>query len=194
VTAPTNVRTFIASVIPIRGAGHPLPLVFVRAEHQPLLPCLLANFNSFALDYVARQKIGGQHLTYFNVEQLPVLPPERYQADWHGVSLAHFITARVLELTYTAHDLQAFAADLGHTGPPFPWNDERRLHLRCQLDALYFHLYGLSRSEAAEILDTFPIVQRQDEARFGGRYRTRDLILAYYNAYGGGSMDAQVKG
>lgn len=194
VTAPTNVRTLIASLLPIRGTGHKLPLVFVSAENRALLPCLLANFNSFALDYVARQKIGGQNMTYFYLRQFPVLPPERYQGDWHGVKLADFITARVLELCYTAHDLHGFAADLGHTGPPFPWDEERRLHLRCQLDALFFHLYGLTGAEAGEILDTFPIVKRQEEARYGGRFRTRDLILGYARAYGAGNMDAWVKG
>ena len=60
--------------------------------------------------------------------------------------------------------------------------------------SLYFHLYGLTKDEAGEILDTFPIVKRQDEAKYGGKFRTRDLILGYYNAYGGGNMDAAVKG
>jgi len=66
--------------------------------------------------------------------------------------------------------------------------------LRCQLDALFFHLYGLTKEEAGEILDTFPIVKKQDEAKYGGKFRTRALILAYHNAYGAGNMDAQVKG
>ena len=73
-------------------------------------------------------------------------------------------------------------------------DEERRLHLKCQLDALFFHLYGLTRAEAGEVLDTFPIVKRQDEARYGGRFRTRDLILAYANAYQAGNRDAWVKG
>ena len=150
--------------------------------------------NSFVLDYVARQKIGSKNATFFTVEQFAILPPERYADDWHGVNLADFITSRVLELCYTAHNLKGFAADLGHTGPPFAWDEERRLHIRCQLDALYFHLYGLTRDEAGEILDTFPIVKRQDEAKYGGRFRTRDLILGYHSAYGAGNMDAWVKG
>lgn len=61
--------------------------------------------------------------------------------------------------------------------------------LRAQLDALYFHLYGLTREDAAYILSTFPIVQRRDEARHG-TYRTRDLILSYYDAYNKGDMEA----
>ena len=60
-----------------------------------------------------------------------------------------------------------FARDLGHHGPPFPWDQEERRHLRARLDALYFHLYGLDRDDAAYILSTFPIIQRQDEAQFG---------------------------
>ena len=133
-------------------------------------------------------------MTYFNIEQLPVIPPEQYADDWHGVTLADFITPRVLELCYTAHDLKGFADDLGYTGPPFFWDDERRLHLTCQIDALFFHLYGLTKAEVGEILDTFPIVRRTDEAKYGGKFRTRDLILGYYAAYGAGNMDAAVKG
>ena len=39
---------------------------------------------------------------------------------------AELVVPRVLELTYTAHDLQGFAQDLGYDGPPFPWDEERR--------------------------------------------------------------------
>ena len=69
-------------------------------------------------------------------------------------------------------------------------NEERR-HLRARLDALYFHLYGLSREDASYVLDTFPIVRKQDESSFG-RYRTRDLILAYMNALPGGDTETVV--
>ena len=84
-----------------------------------------------------------------------------------------------------------FARDLGHDGPPFPWDEEERRHLRARLDALYFHLYGLTREDAAYVLDTFPIVRREDEAALG-RYRTRELILAYMNALAAGDAEARV--
>ena len=80
-----------------------------------------------------------------------------------------------------SHDLAPFAHNLRHHGPPFPWDEEARRHLRARLDALYFHLYGLDRDAAVYILSTFPNIQRQDQAAFN-RYRTRDLILAYMNA------------
>jgi len=192
VTAPTNVRSVIAAAIPSVGVGNTLCLVLSSVQANTAL--LLANLNAVALDYVARQKIGGQHLNFFIVEQFPILPPPTYDADFHGVRLADFVAQRVLELSYTAHDLAGFAAAMGHHGPPFAWDAERRFHLRCQLDAVYLHLYGLDRAEAAEVLDTFPIVRRQDEARWEGRYRTKEVVLAYWNAYAAGDMGAWVKG
>ena len=97
----------------------------------------------------------------------------------------------MLRLTYTARDMAPFASDLGHDGPPFTWDPEDRRHLRARLDALYFHLYGLSREDAAYILDTFPIVRRHDEAAYGS-YGTRDLILAYMNALAAGDTETVV--
>ncbi len=57
--------------------------------------------------------------------------------------------------------------------------------------ALYFHLYGLSREDASYVLDTFPIVRREDEAQFGS-YRTKRMILAYMNALAAGDTDTVV--
>ena len=96
-----------------------------------------------------------------------------------------------LRLTYTANDMIPFARDLGYDGPPFIWDEEERRHLRARLDALYFHLYGLSREDADYVLSTFPIVQREDEKRFR-KYRTRDLILAYMSALNAGDTDTVV--
>ena len=87
---------------------------------------------------------------------------------------------RVLELTYTAWDLQPFAHDCGYDGPPFRWDEERRFLLRCELDAAYFHLYGIARDDVDYIMDTFPIVRRKDEAAHG-EYRTKRVILEIYD-------------
>ena len=72
-------------------------------------------------------------------------------------------------------------------------NQSELLHLRARLDALYFHLYGLTRDDAEYVLSTFPIVQREDEAEFG-TYRTRNLVLAYMNALAAGDPGAKVEG
>lgn len=96
-------------------------------------------------------------------------------------SLRKLIVPRVLELTYTAWDLEGFARDCGYDGPPFRWDEERRFMLRCELDAAFFHLYGISQDDAAYIMDTFPIVRRKDEDKHG-HYRTKDTILEIYAA------------
>jgi hypothetical protein len=57
--------------------------------------------------------VGGTNFNFFIVKQLPVIPPERYtQAD------IDYITPRVLELTYTAHDIKPFADDLWKEATP----------------------------------------------------------------------------
>ena len=53
--------------------------------------------------------------------------------------------------------------------------------IRCELDAAFFHLYGINRDDAAYILDTFPIVKRKDIAAHGS-YRTQETILRIYDA------------
>ena len=60
--------------------------------------------------------------------------------------------------------------------PPRP----HRARLRAELDALYAHLYGLSRDELAYTLDTFPIVRRKDEEKYG-EYRTKRMMLAQFD-------------
>lgn len=96
-------------------------------------------------------------------------------------TLAAWIAPRVLELVYTAWDMQPFARDMGYQGPPFPWDEERRFLLRCELDAAYFHLYGIEREDVAYIMDTFPIVKKKDEAKHG-EFRTARVILEMYDA------------
>jgi hypothetical protein len=105
----------------------------------------------------------------------------------------------VLELTYTAHDIAHFARDMGYVDgqgevrPPFVWNEERRLRLRAKLDAVYFHLYGITdREDVRYIYSTFPIVERE-ETTTHGRYLSRDLCLAYMNAFAAGDPDADIR-
>lgn len=82
---------------------------------------------------------------------------------------------------YTAWDLAPFAQDLGWVGPPFRWNVERRVLLRAELDAAFFHLYGLARNDVGYVMDTFPIVRRNDEEAYA-EFRTKRLILERYDA------------
>ena len=195
VTAPTNVRTMIAAIVPRSPCGNTLPLLMPKEvgifTYRENAWFLVACLNSFALDFIARQKVQGQHLNWFVVEQLPIIAPADYDRLFGATTARNLVRDHVLRLTYTAHDMAPFARDLGYDGPPFVWSEEERRHLRARLDALYFHLYGLTKEDAAYVLDTFPIVRKEDEAAFGC-YRTRDLILAYMNALSAGDPEIQV--
>ncbi len=179
----TDERTVIASVIPRAAVGDKFLLMLPAADVAAAV-CLYGNLCSFVLDYAARQKVGGTSLKYFTMRQLPVLQPAVYAttAPWQPkVSHCEFVSSRVLELSYTAWDLEPFANDTGYSGPPFRWDPERRFLLRAELDAAFFHLYGILREDADYILDTFPIVRKNDE-RAHSEYRTKRVILEIYDA------------
>jgi hypothetical protein len=167
-------RTLICSVLPRVAAGHTLPLMMSASDR---VYCLYANLASYVIDYVVRQKIAGTHLSFGYVKQWPVLPPNSYNDD----QVRMFIGSRVLELAYTSWDIEAFARDLRDDGPPFRWDEERRFVMRAELDAAFFHLYGIDRDDVDYIMETFPIVKRKDVAAHGS-YRTKEAILKIYDA------------
>lgn len=146
-----------------------------------------ANFNSLPLDWAARLSIGGVNMSFFIVKQLPILPPEAYiEASPPGPAWVELVVPRVLELTYTAWDLQPFAEDLGYEGEPFVWDEERRHKLKSELDAIYAHMYGLDRDEIEWILEpeepsvSFPALQRGEQKQYG-EYRTKRYVLHAYD-------------
>ncbi len=209
ITSTTNARSLIACIIPPVGAGHTLPILRIEESESGkaawLKALLLATLNSTVLDFVARTKILSNHASWFILEQLPVIPPDRFEAVRFGPrSAAEIVREAVLELTYTAHDMAPFACDLGHVDkagtplPPFPWDPARRLRLRAKLDAVFFHLYGVfdpadrarSRNDIEHVFASFPIVERQEMAAHG-RYLSRDLCLAYCNTLAAGRPDAE---
>ena len=189
IARPTDARTMIAALAPWVGYGNTIPLL--SWDDGLSAACLVANLSSLSVDFVARQKAQGTHMNWYIVEQLPVIAPADYDREFGPTTARALVRDHVLRLTYTAHDIAPFARDLGYHGPPFIWNEEERRHLRARLDALYFHLYGLSRDDASYILDTFPIVRRHDEAAFG-HYRTKAMVLAYFNALAAGDTTTDV--
>lgn len=170
------------------GVGDSLFLLDADTEGAKLA-ALFANLNSLPLDAVARQKVSGINMSYYFINQFPVLGPEFH----HDAYLA-FITPRVLELTYISHAMAPFARDLGHDGPPFAWDEDRRAHLRAELDAFYARAYGLTRDELRYILDpadvkgadypseTFRVLKTNEVRRFGD-YRTARLVLAAWDRF-----------
>jgi hypothetical protein len=181
VTNATNERTAIFTILPRAGVGNNTPLLLPSGVAVLFLVPLVGNLGTVAFDYVTRVKIAGTHMNFFFVKQLPVLPPDAYtEAD------LLFIVPRVLELIYTAWDLEAFAREVwqecpralrkeivrrwqeccgrspkvhpdAKTIPPFRWDSGHRAIIRAELDAYYAKLYGLTRDELRYILDPMDV-------------------------------------
>lgn len=198
----TDVRTMIAAAIPLCGVGNTAPIIVPDdiGVYRRCADRLLGNLGALIFDYVVRQKAQSTHLNWYIVEQLPVVPSAHFDDVQFGPKTAgEIIRETVLELTYTSHDMAPFARDMGHVDargnakPPFKWDDERRLRLRAKLDAVFFHLYGVTdRDDVRYIYSTFPIVERQEKEAHGGRYRSCELCLAFLSALAAGDPDAEV--
>ena len=188
ITAPTNARTMIAAIMPQAAFGNKVPVLSPsndnHAQNSRNAVLLVANLNAFAFDYVLRQKLQGQTINLFILEQLPVIGLGRFDDSILGRNIGDYICKEVLALTYTAHDMAPFARDIGYIDDkgnvrePFVWDAEDRTHRMARLDALFMYLYDLSLSDAEYILSTFPIVKKNDIDTMGS-FVTRELILAY---------------
>jgi hypothetical protein len=180
ITNATNERAILVSVLPEAGLLDSANLLTLATAKATAV--LMAALNSFAADYCCRQSIGGTNLHVYILQQIPVPPPSAFDTTcaWSPKQTVYEWTVeRVLELTYTSQDVSAFARALGYRGPPFRWDAERRFVLRAELDAALFHLYGITRDDSAYILDTFPIVRKNDE-KAHGEFRTKRVILQIY--------------
>jgi hypothetical protein len=177
----TDEHTIISTVLPAFPMGD--NLVLLQCDHE-LWPVLPACLNSFVFDFAARQKLGGTNLSHFVIKQLPMLPPDRFlaMAAWDvRCDLRTWISARVLELVFTSRSLAPIGQALRYEGPPFRWDAGRRALLRAELDAAFLHLYGVGRDDVGYVMDTFSIVQRNDEKKHG-EFQTKRLVLEAYDA------------
>jgi hypothetical protein len=187
----TDERTWIASALAKVGIGDSIFLWTCATANAAQLSALISAFSSYVADFAARQKVGGTNLSFYFIQQFPVLSPSAFTP----ADLA-FLAPRVLELTYTSHAMRAWAEDLGHSGPPFTWDEDRRARLRAELDAFFARKYGLTRDELRYVLDpadakgaeypseTFRVLKTKEEARYG-EYRTQRLVLEAFDQLAG---------
>lgn len=187
VTSATNERTSIFAVIPRVGAGDSLPIVLLTKASPRQAACFLANANSIVFDYIARQKVAGNHLRFGQFQQLPMFAPNAYlETD------IEFIVTRVSRLVFTSFDMKDFASDLEISSEPFFWGETERAQMRAELDAYFAHLNMLTREELRYILDpkdvfgpdfpseTFRVLKKNEEKEYG-EYRTRRLVLEAFD-------------
>jgi hypothetical protein len=194
ITNTTNSRTIIASAFPAVGSTDSLYLVRTGVSAD-LSVCLMAQWLSLVADYVCRNKLGGTNLSYGYFNQLPVVGPDGFKdAD------LMFLVPRILELIYTANDMVGFYDDVilcnaaydsrvsSERGKPYKFDVDRRLFLKCELDAYIAHMWGLTRDELRFVLDPKEIMGanypsetfrglRDAEIKQFGEYRTQRLVL-----------------
>jgi hypothetical protein len=131
------------------------------------------------------------HLNFFIVEQLPTLPPDTYDkpCPWESRStLEQWIGERVLKLSCTAEDMLPLAEACEYTTGSFKaeyggrlnkWDEAERAEIMAELDAAYFHLYGIERDDAEYMLSTFKGIH--DPLRvFGGACSMAQRIVERY--------------
>ncbi|WP_068396382.1 hypothetical protein [Kribbia dieselivorans] len=177
----TDERTMIASIVGA-GASPEGGTLLALPERSVVAPTVLAVWDSFAFDFAARQKVGGTHVKYFTVRQLPVPHPDTFSkpCPWEPTgSSGSWLTRRVVFLLADSDDMTPLTDEFGARIGSGGWGVHRHL-IRAEIDAAIFHLFGIARDDVDYIMDTFPIVKRKDEAAYG-EYRTKRLILDVYD-------------
>jgi hypothetical protein len=178
----TDERSCIATLLPWGAASYGFILTTGPSAAQ--LGVLSATYNAFIYDYLLRNSFTQASVPQSTSEQLPVPTPSFFTEQRTFSSLQRldrWILDRVLELTFTSWDMEPFAHEIEDEGAPFIWDENRRTSIRAELDAAYFHLYGLQRDEVEHVMDSFEALRRREEKQFD-QFRTKLLILDRYDA------------
>lgn len=141
VSSNTNERTVVATIFPWQPSSYGWILNTGPGADQ--LAVLCGFYNSFVFDYLLRNSLSQPSIPQGVFGQLPIISEDSLKE----FSLCGWILNRVLELSYTSLSLRSFANDVGYDGPPFIWDEERRFEIKCELDALFFHLYLGTQSD-----------------------------------------------
>ena len=165
----TDERTIICSLLPRVAANNSVLLVRVDPPELDRRLLFLAVISSFAFDYVARNKVGGMNMTYNYFRQFACPRSDGVPLAWRRWTVES--VARLLARDGELNDVLPATT---------PSGEDETLTVRSELDAAMFRVYGIDRDDVDYILDTFPIVRRKDEAKFG-EYRTKRLILEAYD-------------
>ena len=108
--------------------------------------------NSFIVDFYLRSMVSA-NINMFYINQLPI--PRLLKGDqWFDA-----IVQRAAKLICTTPEFDKLAQEIGlESHKNGVTNEVQRGQLRAELDGIIAHLYGLTESEFAYILTTFPIV------------------------------------
>ncbi len=164
----TDNRTLISTVIPPgRFCGN--TLISSTSPHDvSTLLAITSLFTSFTIDWLIRQKVTA-HCNIFYMMQLPI--PRLTVKD----SAFRPLMERAARLVGTTAEFDALLKEV--FGPKATHKSHGvsdpmdRQKLRAEIDALVAQLYGLTESEFAHILGTFPLVDESIKVQTRNTFR-----------------------
>lgn len=171
IASNTNERTMVASIMPPAFHGNKFPTLKVYDDEGKLLIdgskqlLLCALWDSYVIDWFIRMKVTTT-LNFFYVYQLPI---PRLSAKDKAFAP---IVERAAKLICTTPEFDELAKEVrlgSHKqGAAAP---KERAKLRAELDGMIAHIYGLTESEFAHILSTFPLVAEEVKSAAMGEFR-----------------------
>jgi hypothetical protein len=165
VARSTDMRTMIAAIIPPMNFAGNTAIVSLNFVNKSELLFAVSTLNSFVCDFVIRQKVSA-HCNMFYIYQTPV--PRLTKADRPFQK----IVERAAKLICTTPEFDDLAAEVGLGSHTNGITDEvQRAQLRAELDGIIAHLYHLTETEFAHILQTFPIVPEATKIMALNAYR-----------------------
>ena len=179
----TDERTCISAILPWGAASY--GWILTSGPSAPELAFLCAQYNSHIFDYILRQFLTQPSIPQSTFQQIPTVPRSVAEAaDFGDGPVFQRVVEMSVRLSATDIKLSEWAAECGCHDAPYNWSLDDRFETSVELDATFLRLYGIERTDASYVLDTFPLIKRKDEAEFG-EYRTKRLILEAYDRMGG---------
>lgn len=178
VTGPKNNRTFLAALLPPQTvAAHSVPTMLAPAEHEWMYLPLLGICNSLTVDFVLRQRMSGNHLTFTLMDGLPLA----------CLGLSDSVTMelgnRVLRLLAGAPELveyiRARASDgFTQVDPNVTLVGLERRTVQAEIDAIVARdVYGLDLADFQAMIQSF-LLMAKDEAKRPSEPTTHTLVEA----------------
>lgn len=187
VANPRNDRSFVATLIPPGViCGHKVPTIVFGSDHEWACLPWLAVASSFAMDWLARRRLNAPTMSYTLLDSLPFPRPAMTDA------FVQTVAPVVLRLTCTATEMTQFWNKMAKLGlvDAVPENTvpaaaltapEPRALARAELDAFVaVSVFGHSRQEISDQMETFDVLRRREE-KAHGEFRTKRLILEAFD-------------
>ena len=137
----TDYRSFMSAVCPSFPCGHSVFLLHVGGGETGEVANVASQVNSFVFDFVVRTRVGGTNLSWYLIEECPLIPRSRMPD----------LVDLVVRLNLFPHAFAPHTVDLSRRSPAALLPAER-LRLRTVLDAVVAVLYGCEWDDLLYIL------------------------------------------